>query len=184
MTGIPLRNGVYSFYLDGTSNDGTIIRSRENSQSRPVLRVVGRKNPTPTSCVSWDTPSQVGSLPSPPSGTVFGSSLTASHLNVLSGNYYTMGDGGSPPDFGRHNFYEISNTGFLRTEYAMFDGNGASLNAFDAEDIQIGPGPEVVTDYVYIGDIGDNGRQRGTGIKARSLSSLDCGTISDRSRGR
>jgi PKD repeat protein len=38
--------------------------------------------------------------------------------------------------------------------------NVAGANAYDWEDIAIGPGPQVDADYLYIADIGDNARAR------------------------
>src|SRR5215207_11600158 len=76
------------------------------------------------------------------------SGLVASHLRP--GAYWTHNDSGDGP--------------FI---YA-FDARGESLGVFrvtgaqarDWEDISIGPGPERDKSYLYIGDIGDNDKER------------------------
>jgi len=88
------------------------------------------------------------------------SGLVASR--ITEGVLWTHNDSGGEPEV-----YAISNEGYILASFRL---NGiqhpASKNANiinrDWEDIAIGPGPKDETDYIYVGDIGDNSAIYGT----------------------
>lgn len=88
------------------------------------------------------------------------SGLVASR--ITEGVLWTHNDSGGEPEV-----YAISNEGYILAAVKI---NGlqhpASKNATiinrDWEDIAIGPGPKDETDYIYVGDIGDNNAIHGT----------------------
>jgi hypothetical protein len=75
------------------------------------------------------------------------SGIAASRNN--SGVFWTHND-----NMGDNKLFAINESGTLLGTYTV--GTGAS----DPEDIAVGPGPENGTDYLYWGDIGDNGNVR------------------------
>ncbi|MFH1727012.1 MAG: putative Ig domain-containing protein [Pseudomonadota bacterium] len=75
------------------------------------------------------------------------SGVVASRLNP--GVFWVMDDSGGGSDF-----YAIDGLGNILQEYQV----GASNH--DWEDIAIGPGPDENTEYIYIGDVGDNSETR------------------------
>ncbi len=90
------------------------------------------------------------------SGTITNATITEAsgiaasrfNPNVL----WTHEDSGNPAKI-----YAITSTGFGLGTYSL---SGASNT--DWEDIAVGPGPTANTQYVYVGDIGDNNAARGS----------------------
>jgi len=96
------------------------------------------------SCPQFDEPRQIGTVQSSSADEISG--IAASRKN--------------PDVFWVHNDHSNSSTAVI---YAM-TSSGKNLGTFylngavkrDYEDIAIGPGPISGTDYIYVGDIGDN----------------------------
>lgn len=72
------------------------------------------------------------------------SGLVASHTSP--GNYWTHNDAGNPPFI-----YAFDSRGRSRGVWRV-----TGAESYDWEDISCGPGPKPDTNYLYIGDIGDN----------------------------
>lgn len=97
-------------------------------------------------CPQFLAGTAVGALQSPLIGEASGIAASRKNDNVL----WVHNDSG---DSAR--IYALSYDG---THLGIYDLDGAS--ASDYEDIATGPGPVKGLDYLYIGDIGDNGAQR------------------------
>lgn len=95
---------------------------------------------------SWSEPVEIATLANPL--IVESSGIAPSHRNP--GLYWTHNDSGSPAQL-----FLFDAAGRDRGTYSVT----GSTNR-DWEDIAVGPGPEKNKWYVYIGDIGDNGRKR------------------------
>ena len=89
---------------------------------------------------------KVGTLQSPLISEASGITASRKNANVL----WTHNDSGDSP-----RIYAMSNNG---THLGIYNLTGAL--AKDYEDIAIGPGPVKGQDYLYIGDIGDNGSKK------------------------
>ncbi|MGE0431818.1 MAG: putative Ig domain-containing protein [Planctomycetota bacterium] len=75
------------------------------------------------------------------------SGMVASRHNP--GTFWVHDDSGAGPEF-----YAIDAAGNIQQRYQI------TAAAQDWEDIAIGPGPDADTDYIYIGDVGDNASAR------------------------
>ena len=95
---------------------------------------------------NYADPVVVGRIQDP--AVVEASGLAASELNA--GVLWTHNDSGDGPSL-----YCLRITGESCGEWSL---EGAS--AVDWEDVDIGPGPRAGSDYLYVGDIGDNERVR------------------------
>ena len=154
------RNGIYSFEFIGQNADGTILSSRENgtSSQRPVLSIVGTKNPALnplTACAPyWPAPYLSGTMFSeiPPEGNTT-SGLAAAHGTNMIGVIYQVHDHNMSEAYNSvgRNFYAINPSGARLATYTL-----SGVNYMNPEEIQVGPGPRGETSYVYIADIGDN----------------------------
>ena len=98
-----------------------------------------------TAWCKWNPPVRTGALAEPKIDESSG--VAASRRNP--GLYWTHNDGSGPF------LYLFDKTGARRGTWRV---RGAT--AYDWEDIAVGPGPERGTQYIYIGDIGDNDRKR------------------------
>ena len=99
-------------------------------------------------------PQQTGSITS--GAITEASGLAASRQNP--GVLWTHNDSG-----GGNVVYAITTSGNLLGTYTFGSGS-----AWDTEDIAIGPGPEPGVDYIYWGDIGDNGNVRSSIVVKRA----------------
>ena len=99
-------------------------------------------NPDPL----FETGQQVGTLLR--SDVIEASGLASSRRNT--GVLYTHDDSG-----GDNVFFAINTEGTLLGTYTLATGSMS-----DAEDIAVGPGPTPDVNYVFVGDIGDNGNSR------------------------
>ncbi|HWP05523.1 MAG TPA: hypothetical protein VNN72_07270, partial [Polyangiaceae bacterium] len=157
------RNGVFTFdIISSSASDTLTMNSREAASGKPTLTIVGRKNPTPSACRAWANPTQIGNLLPDRSENQW-SGLAASRL--IPGRFYTHGDKKPIMTSGWPTFFAVSGTGVDQNAYLMADyvtGQPLTIDTkADFEEIQTGPGPfPDAASWVYLGDIGDNGRSR------------------------
>lgn len=101
-------------------------------------------------CPAFDAPVRVGTTPLFVLDEASGLAASRRNPDVL----WSHNDSGSGPEL--HAFTPRLTGGQLGT----FRLDGA--DATDWEDLAVGPGPDPALTYVYVGDIGDNGRDRDT----------------------
>jgi len=105
----------------------------------------------------------LGEVPDP---VTEASGLVASHTNR--GVLWVHNDGGGEPSL-----YALGSDGQVRATLPV----GGADN-FDWEDMARGPGPEGAPDWLYVGDIGDNGSSRDS-VRVYRVPEPDLGGVAD-----
>ncbi len=131
--------------LTGACTDGTFSPDKRKSSKSQKTSPSPRRSPVNASA-NYGTPVHLANLSD--QNISESSGVVASRLNP--GIYWTHNDSGDGPFI-----YAFDRSGKSKGVWRV-----TRADAWDWEDIAVGPGPTRGTSYVYIGDIGDNDRER------------------------
>jgi hypothetical protein len=138
-----------------TRDDPTTTTRPASTTTRPPTTTTRPPTTTTTQPPTGDTASRLCDANQPVSQGTVNSPLLVEISGVVpsrdhGGILWVHNDSGDSP-----RIYGITSTGASRGVYPL-----AGANAYDWEDIAIGPGPANGVDYLYVGDIGDNAGNR------------------------